>query len=142
MGASSLDLTRETEPAAETVSAISDGLDDYNAAFWPGADWRARFIVGRDAAGAVQSGVRFLTALEWLFVNWLWVAAPYRRTGEGSRLLLAAETDARALGCRGVYLDTFSFQAPKFYEKLGFREFGRIDDFPPGHSRIWLMKRF
>jgi GNAT superfamily N-acetyltransferase len=142
MGASSLDLTRETEPAAETVIAISDGLDDYNLAFWPGADWRARYIVGRDAAGAVQSGVRFLTALEWLFVNWLWVAAPYRRAGEGSRLLLAAETDARQAGCRGVYLDTFSFQAPKFYEKLGFREFGRIADFPAGHSRIWLMKRF
>jgi GNAT superfamily N-acetyltransferase len=142
MCASSLDLTRETEPAAETVSAISDGLDEYNAAFSLGADWRARFIVGRDAAGAIQSGVRFITALEWLFVNWLWVAAPYRRTGEGSRLLLAAEKDARELGCRGAYLDTFSFQAPKFYEKLGFREFGRITDFPPGHSRIWLMKRF
>ena len=105
MGASSLDLTREIEPAAETVSAISDGLEEYNAAFSLGADWRGRFIVGRDAAGAVQSGVRFLTALEWLFINWLWVAAPYRRTGEGSRLLLAAEKDARELGCRGVYLD-------------------------------------
>ena len=98
--------------------------------------------VGRDAAGTVQSGLRYIAALEWLFVNWLWVAAPYRRTGEGSRLLLAAETDAREAGCRGVYLDTFSFQAPKFYEKLGFREFGRIADFPEGHSRIWLMKRF
>ena len=142
MGASSLDLTRETEPAVETVSAISDGLDDYNAIFWPNGDWRARFIVGRDAAGVVQSGVKFITALEWLFVNWLWVAAPYRRTGEGSRLLREAEADARQEGCRGVYLDTFSFQAPKFYEKLGFREFGRIADFPAGHSRIWLMKRF
>ena len=142
MRASSLDLTRETEPAVETVSAISDGLDDYNAIFWPNGDWRARFIVGRDAAGVVQSGVKFITALEWLFVNWLWVAAPYRRTGEGSRLLREAETDAREARCRGVYLDTFSFQAPKFYEKLGFREFGRIADFPAGHSRIWLMKRF
>ena len=142
MGASSLDLTRETEPAVETVSAISDGLDDYNAIFWPNGDWRARFIVGRDAAGVVQSGVKFIAALEWLFVNWLWVAAPYRRTGEGSRLLREAEADARQEGCRGVYLDTFSFQAPKFYEKLGFREFGRIADFPVGHSRIWLMKRF
>ena len=142
MGASPLALTLETDPAPETVRAISDGLDAYNAGFWPGADWSARFLVGRDAVGALQSGVKFITALEWLFVNWLWVAAPYRRTGEGSRLLGEAERQAREIGCRGVYLDTFSFQAPKFYEKQGYREFARITDFPPGHDRIWLMKRF
>ena len=142
MGASPLALTLETEPSPETVRAISDGLDTYNSGFWPGADWSARFLVGRDAVGALQSGVKFITALEWLFVNWLWVAAPYRRTGEGSRLLGEAERQAREIGCRGVYLDTFSFQAPKFYEKQGYREFARITDFPPGHDRIWLMKRF
>ena len=140
MRASSLDLTRETEPAVETVSAISDGLDDYNAIFWPNGDWRARFIVGRDAAGVVQSGVKFITALEWLFVNWLWVAAPYRRTGEGSRLLREAEVDARQEGCRGVYLDTFSFQAPKFYEALGFKQCALIPGYYDGHDRIFFQK--
>jgi hypothetical protein len=39
-------------------------------------------------------------------------------------------------------LDTFTFKALKFYERLGYREFGRLDDFPPGHSRICLTKRF
>jgi ribosomal protein S18 acetylase RimI-like enzyme len=56
--------------------------------------------------------------------------------------MAAVEAEARSLGCRGAYLDTFSFQAPKFYEKLGYREFGRIADFPAGFDRIWLMKRF
>jgi len=137
-----LSLSQEAEPAPETVAAIVDGMNDYNAAFWPGANWAARYIVGRDAAGAVQSGLKFITACEWLFVNWLWVATPYRKRGEGSRLMKAAEDDARAAGRHGAYLDTFSFQAPEFYRRLGYSEFGRIADFPPGFARIWLMKRF
>ena len=142
MSASPLSLTRETDPSEETVLAIADGLDAYNAGFSAGADWEPRFLVARDAAGVVQGGVRYLTAFEWLFVNWLWVAEPYRRSGAGSRLMGAVEAEARSTGCRGAYLDTFSFQAPKFYEKLGYREFGRIADFPAGFDRIWFMKRF
>ena len=143
MSASSpLSLRRETEPSAETAGAIVRGLDDYNSGFWPGGNWEAEFLVGRDEAGVVQSGMKYVAALEWLFVNWLWVAAPYRRSGEGSRLMQAAEAEARARGCRGAFLDTFSFQAPGFYEKLGYSEFGRITDFPKGFDRIWLMKRF
>ena len=45
-------------------------------------------------------------------------------------------------GCAGVRLDTTSFQAPDFYKRHGYTEFGRIDGYPPGHARIWLMKRF
>jgi GNAT superfamily N-acetyltransferase len=142
MSASPLSLTHEIDPLEETVHAIADGLDAYNAGFFPGADWEPRFIVARDEAGAVQGGARYLTALEWLFVNWLWVAEPYRRSGEGSRLMNAVEAEARKAGCRGAYLDTFSFQAPKFYQKLGYSEFGRIADFPAGFDRIWFMKRF
>ncbi len=137
-----LSLTRESEPAPSTVHVLEDGLDAYNAGFWPGADWAPHYIFGRDAAGAVQAGAYFVIAMEWLFVNWLWVAAPYRRKGEGSRIVSATEDEARAAGCRGVYLDTFTFQAPGFYQKLGYREFGRITDFPKGFDRIWMMKRF
>ena len=46
----------------------------------------------------------------------------------------------RKRGVRNAYVDTFSFQAPEFYRKLGYREFGRLDDFPTGHRRSWLTK--
>ena len=92
------------------------------------------------AEAAVQAGIRFVLAFDWLFVNWLWVADPYRKHGIGSQLMGGAEAAAQAHGCRAAYLDTFTFQAPKFYQRLGYREFGRLDDFPPGHSRIWFSK--
>jgi len=136
-----LTLVRETSPDDATVEAISDGLDAFNLLRAGPADWSPRFVVGRDGAGAVQAGMQVVVAYEWVFVRWLWVAEPFRNQGTGSRLLESAEAIARESGCRGVYLDTFTFQAPKFYERRGYREFGRLDDFPSGHSRIWLAKR-
>ncbi|MGC6728099.1 hypothetical protein ACP0GO_26835, partial [Escherichia coli] len=40
-----------------------------------------------------------------------------------------------------MWLDTYSFQARGFYEKLGYTVFGTIDDFPPGHQRFFGRKR-
>lgn len=37
----------------------------------------------------------------------------------GTRIMLAAEDEAIKRGCIGSTLDTFSFQALGFYEKLG-----------------------
>jgi hypothetical protein len=53
-----------------------------------------------------------------------------------------AEDEARQRLCLGAWLDTFSFQARGFYERLGYTVFGTINDFPPGHSRIFMKKRF
>jgi hypothetical protein len=39
-----------------------------------------------------------------------------------------------------VWLDTFSFQAREFHERLGYTVFGTITDCPPGHSRFFLKK--
>jgi hypothetical protein len=39
-----------------------------------------------------------------------------------------------------VFLETLSFQALPFYEKLGYTVFSRLDDFPPGGARYALTK--
>jgi len=137
---SRLTLAAETSPSEATVRAIEAGLNAHSGSVGLNTDWSPRWIIGRDADGGVQAGIRFVAAFEWLFVNWLWVAEPYRKHGVGSELMGAAEAAAREQGCRAAYLDTFTFQAPKFYERLGYREFGRLSDFPPGHSRIWFSK--
>jgi GNAT superfamily N-acetyltransferase len=135
-----LTLAPEAAPDEATVRAIAAGLAAHDAGFAPRVDWTPRWIIGRDGGGAVQAGVRYLIGFDWLFLHWLWVAEPYRRQGIGSRLLAQAEAAARDAHCRGSYVDTFTFQAPKFYEWRGYREFGRLNDHPPGHARIWLLK--
>ncbi len=136
----SLTFATETSPSEETIRAVESGLNAHATGLGFKTDWSPRWIIGRDKDGAVQAGIRFVLAFEWLFVNWLWVADAYRKQGAGSQLMAGAEAAARAQGCRGAYLDTFTFQAPKFYERLGYREFGRLDDFPPGHRAIWFSK--
>jgi GNAT superfamily N-acetyltransferase len=77
----------------------------------------------------------------WLFVELLFVPASMRGQGLGTELMRQAESVARARGCHGIWLDTFSFQAPDFYERLGFDRFGTIDAYPLQHSRLFFQKR-
>ncbi len=123
-GPSPLTIAREDAPEGDALRVITDGLDAHSAELGLPGDWSARWIIGRDAEGAIRAGLRYLTTFEWLFVHLLWVAAPYRSQRNGSHLLSEAESVAREKGCRGAYLDTFTFQAPRFYERHGYREFG------------------
>ncbi|MEX3946099.1 hypothetical protein AB4Y44_42815, partial [Paraburkholderia sp. BR10937] len=42
------------------------------------------------------------------------------------------EEEACRRGCSGAWLDTYSFQARAFYERLDYTVFGTIDNYPPG----------
>jgi GNAT superfamily N-acetyltransferase len=77
----------------------------------------------------------------WLYVDLLWVKDDLRGKGYGYRLMDLLEDEARKLGARNAYLDTFSFQAPDFYKRQGYQVFGALQDFPPGHQRYFLTKK-
>ncbi|WP_342245916.1 GNAT family N-acetyltransferase [Pseudomonas sp. OTU5201] len=77
----------------------------------------------------------------WLFIELLAIPEQARGQGTGSRLMNMAEDVAREKGCVGIWLDTFDFQAPGFYQKHGFTEFGHLDEFPPEHKRFFFQKR-
>jgi ribosomal protein S18 acetylase RimI-like enzyme len=65
-----------------------------------------------------------------------------RGSGLGSAIMREAEAVARRRGCIGVWLDTYSFQARGFYERLGYEVVGSINDHPIGGERFILAKRF
>ena len=72
----------------------------------------------------------------------LFVPASLRGRGLGSALVRTAEAEARTIGCVGMQVDTFSFQAQPFYERLGFTVFGVQENFPPGYRCVYLRKAF
>ena len=125
----------------EDRDAIVDGLIAYNAAH--GARWAGRelSVVARDGSGSVVGGLLGETNLGWVFVAALWVAEPHRGQGIGSALLAEAEQEGGRRGCVGIYLDTYSFQARPFYERLGYQLFGTLPDCPPGAVKYYLYKR-
>lgn len=88
----------------------------------------------------IVGGVIGATYWDWFHLDLMWVKDKLRGRGYGHRLLTAAEEEARRRGARNAYLDTFSFQAPGFYRRRGYRVFGELADFPPGHRRYFLSK--
>ncbi len=94
----------------------------------------------QNEVGTLFGGLSGQLSYGWLFVDLLWVHQEVRAQGHGRGLMLAAEQEARSRGCRHAWLDTFSFQAREFYQKLGYVVFGELDDFPPGHRRYFLRK--
>lgn len=94
----------------------------------------------KDDEGNVIAGLLSVLCWNWLEVDILWVDARYRKQGQGSKLLMEAEKIAREKGCTFIKLNTFSFQAPDFYKKHGYREIAVIDDAPRGFKHYYFMK--
>jgi ribosomal protein S18 acetylase RimI-like enzyme len=136
-----LTLTLEDDPPKEDARFVVDSLVAFNRSRAPDPAWdHLRFFL-RDEQGAIHGGLLGEIYFGWLYVSILWVAEAHRGGGWGQRLLARAEAEGAARGCHSVWLDTFSFQAPGFYQKLGYEVFGTLDDYPPGHTRYFLRKR-
>ena len=98
-------------------------------------------VIRDGESGPVIGGAWGQSYYRWLFIELLAVPEAQRGQGFGRRILHMADAEARRRGCVGIWLDTFSFQARGFYEKHGFSVFGRIDDYPEPHHRVFLAKR-
>ena len=132
-------VTDAPEPADD--EAIVKGIVQFNTGAVGPSGGRPLAVLIRNAEGVTIGGLWGRTGYEWLFVQLLVVPEELRGTGIGRDVMARAETEARARGCRGIWLDTFSFQARGFYEKQGFTVFGQLDDYPAGHQRFFLQKR-
>jgi GNAT superfamily N-acetyltransferase len=134
----SIDLVEKPDKAV--IDAILAPLIDYSRekgfAFIP----EDLTLVLRDEGGVIRGGLVAETAWAWMYVKLLAVHETLRRENLGRRLMERAEEIAKARGCVGAWVDTYSFQSPDFYRKIGYEEWGRLPDYPPGHSRIFLRK--
>lgn len=133
-----LELT--ATPAAADLEALGTALTAFNDAD-VGPSQRKPLAVFRREGGRIVAGLSGYTAWGWLYIQWLWVDAGLRGQGMAGRMLTAAEAEAKARGCHGALIDTFSPVGAHTYEKQGYARFGEVADFPVGRSRIFLQKR-
>jgi len=89
----------------------------------------------------IVGGLHAATMFSYLWIDLLFIPESMRGIGIGRKLIMQAEAEAIRRKCHAVTLDTFSFQARGFYERLGYSVFGILNDCPPGHSRFYLTKR-
>ena len=134
-------ITLTDAPEAEALGAIRLGLDQFNLAACGISDQRALAILVKDpVTQAVVGGLNGRTSRGMLFIDVFFLPESMRGAGMGSKLLRMAEEEGRRRGCRNGLLHTNNFQAPDFYRKHGWLEFGSFPSDPPGTSRIFFCK--
>jgi GNAT superfamily N-acetyltransferase len=138
---STVEFVIGTDPTPEEVQYLEDRLYEFNSSVTGMTDgeWLAIFVRGEQ--GRIVAGICGNTWGGCCEIRQLWVEESRRRQGLGTRLLDAAENEARRRGCGQIVLTTFTFQAPAFYMKRGFQVLAAVDDHPHGHQNLLLRKR-
>ncbi|HMA74510.1 MAG TPA: GNAT family N-acetyltransferase [Xanthobacteraceae bacterium] len=136
-------ITLTDAPTPEMWKAIVEPLVEFNNSRLgkPEAFVPLVILLSDPETDEIVGGLYGSTLFSYLRVDLLFVPESMRRDGVGRRLMTQAEAEAIRRGCHAAVLDTFSFQARGFYERLGYSVFGILNDCPPGHSRFYLTKR-
>jgi GNAT superfamily N-acetyltransferase len=125
----------------DLYALVGNGLSAFNTARIGPWEWQNLAVAVKSGEECLGGLVGF-TAQGWLFVKWLWITERARGQGYAAAVMAEAEKAAIRRGCHAAWLDTFSPVAKRFYERVGFTLFGELPDFPIGHTRYFLQKRF
>jgi GNAT superfamily N-acetyltransferase len=136
-----LSINYVENPEESAWGIIGRGVGDFNKEQAGDNQFQRLCYVLRTPDQEIVGGVLAEAYFGWLYIDLLWVKEDLRNLGHGGRLLEIAEDHGRKLGAKRVYLDTFSFQAPEFYQHRGYQVFGELDDFPTGHQRYFMTKQ-
>ncbi len=134
-------LVVEDQPDKRDVQFLEEQLFAYNMAQTGYRDGRDVAIFLKDEHKAIIAGLWGWTWGGCLKIQYLWVREDARGQDLGTKLLAAAEAEGRARGCGIAALDTHSFQAPGFYQKLGYEVYGALEGDPRGFHHYHLWKR-
>lgn len=126
-------------PKEEDEEFVISQTRAFNTAFTE-QDVKSLCVFARNEQEKIIGGLTGKTYWQYLEVSFLWVSSDHRNSGFGSLLINTAEAEALKRGCKYAILDTFSFQALGFYQKLGYKEFGSLSDFSGKHERHYLFK--
>lgn len=136
------EITLEDTPPDDDINVLRNGLGEYAFGMFGETSVADVTFFVRDESGVIVGGVHGnYGSFGWMYVDTLWISERLRGNDYGTRLMDLIEETAVRNGCTQAYLNTFSFQAPEFYKKRGYTVFGELEDFPDGHSRIFLRKR-
>jgi GNAT superfamily N-acetyltransferase len=134
-------VVAERKRASEVSRQLWRGLARFNQKTAGTYHYSRVVLTVRSAGGRILGGLILQQWWKESYIELLWLSERARRNGYGRELMAEAERRARRRGSKLLHLNTYSFQAPRFYEKLGFRCFGRMSGSPKGESRYFYVKR-
>ncbi len=131
----------EQTPNKAEIDELNNSLDVYNDRYAESINVKPLGVFIKDSDGKLAGGLYGVTYWGWLYIETLWLRDDLRGQGYGQRLVGMAEEEAVRRGCHSAHVDTMDFQAPEFYEKLGYQRWGALEDLPVGHRRIFFKKQ-
>jgi len=134
-------IVPEDKPEESAWGIIGRGVQNFNIEQTKDSKFQRLCFVLQDSNNETVGGILGEVYWGWFYIDLLWVEEELRGQGYGQRLLEIAEKEARKHGAKHAYLDTFSFQAPDFYKRYGYKVFGELQNFPPGHQRYFMTKQ-
>lgn len=140
MSADGFTIFLEPDENRESATFLHARLSEFNAAHTGDSFYRPLVLVARNVQAAIVGGLLGDIYWEALAINILWVHEDWRGRGLGAALVACAENEARAAGCRFVHVDTMAYQAPGFYQKLGYVVFGELGPYNGQYTRYYLKK--
>lgn len=124
----------------QVIQLLEDKIYEYNSAKTNKDDGRLFCRIVKDEHNYIVAGIAGWTWASACEITQLWVDERARRRGTGEMLLRLAEEEAKIKGCVTVLVKTYSFQAPHFYEKYGYKIEHVINEFPKGYNYYTLTK--
>lgn len=133
-------FTLTNSPTHQDIDLLKQGVFSYSAEHIDITEIQPLALFYTDEQGAKLAGLCGSTAGNWLRIDILWVGEALRGQRIGSQLVAQAEAEALARGCCFAQVDTMSFQARPFYEKLGYVCQLTLANYPRTHQRYYLTK--
>jgi ribosomal protein S18 acetylase RimI-like enzyme len=124
---------------AMEIDTVEDRLYEHNRAATGRSDGAGIGFVLVDGDGATM-GVAAYTWAGIAEIKQMWVDEACRGRGHGRALLEAMIAEARRRGVGRIWLASYDFQAPGFYEKAGFERKAQLEGWPEGHVNVILCK--
>jgi GNAT superfamily N-acetyltransferase len=128
------------DAAEETRLVVNDALIAFNRAKANRPEPVWFHVMLRDAHKRIRGGAVARLHFDVLFLDNLWIDEDLRGTGLGRALMAKYEEHGRSLGARTAWLDTMSWQARPFYEKVGYTVFGELPYANGAHTQFFMRK--
>lgn len=125
---------------SQKAQKIGELVRSYNRSKREAAESEPLNLYIEDEHGRLLAGLVAETFGNWLEIEYLFVKEDLRGQGIGSQLLQRAESEAKKRNCRYVFVNTYQFQAPAFYQKYGYQEVFTLKDYPCTGQRHYYQK--
>lgn len=135
-----MNMTSISQSTYEDSNYIRNKLIEFNSQQVPNGRFEEINLIVKNDTEEIVAGLNSAICWNWMEIDILWVHEDYRKQGFGKRLLEEAEKISREKNCSFIQLNTFSFQAPEFYKKYGYKIIVVIENAPYDNRHYYLIK--